>query len=304
MEDQFRAYFTGSTGGGVSSILSAPVGFDILRMVEDHALQPDVTGAVSCALMLALMAAPRSVLIKQENAYEEPTFTGADNRVFTVSNFGEMPESQEKAFAIMFFQALPSAKQWLLDLTACYQVRALTAQNVQGYFMSMNGTYVRGASVIPILETSKNQIMNIVGDDVLRAQLTRNKFMEYHTAFSSTPGLVTRAAEDLKEVIVVSDETQDKVEFALNHYWDSTAVDNIPQSLVAVTHAYLSVMRSLPEGWVQGEKAKTNTGILVYRRWLSLITRWAEIVRNTEGIDRAANMDELVASVPRDSILF
>jgi hypothetical protein len=304
MEDEFRAFFTGATAGGVSSILANPIGNDILQMIEDHALQADVTGAVACSLMLALAAAPRSMVIKQANDLREPTFLLRENQAFNASNFATMPEGQEKAFAIMFFQAYPSARQWLLDLTACHQVRALNGQNIQGYFMSMNGTYVRGAAMVQILETAKNKIMNIVGDEYLRNQLTKNKFMEYHTAFSSTPGLVVRATEDLKEVIAVSDETQDKLEMALSNYWDSTVIDQIPQSLVAVTHAYLSVMRALPEGWIQGEKAKTNTGILVYRRWLVLITRWSELVKNTDGIERASSIAELVASVPRDSILF
>jgi hypothetical protein len=304
MEEQFRAFFAGSTAGGVSSIIANPIGNDILKMVEDHALQMDVTGAVACSLMLALAAAPRSMVIKQERSPDVPTFLIRDMQPFTADNFDAMPESQEKAFAIMFYQAYPSARQWLLDLTACHQVRALTGQNIQGYFMSMNGTYVRGAAITMILETAKNQIMNIVGDEILRLQLTRNKFMEYHTAFSSTPGLVQRATEDLKEVIAVTDDTQDKLDAALANFWDSTAVDQIPQSLVAVTHAYLSVMRSLPEGWIQGEKAKNSTGILVYRRWLVLITRWSELIKNTDAIERAANMAELLASVPRDSILF
>lgn len=299
-------FFSNSRRGGVGSIIPFNVGYNINRLVEEHGQQYDITGAVYSSMVLSLSEMPGSMLLRQSNNFSEPTFPlttrnedgSNDTRNYNMETVKDMPEGPQKAFAMMFVQAIPAARSWLLDLTACHQVRSLTAQNIQGYFQSMNGTNVRGAAIIPILETSKNQIENILGNDSLRSLLGKNKFMEYHTTYSSTPGLVVRAVDDLRELINITDETQDKLDAALSNFWEQSYNDRIPSILVAITHCYLSVMGVLPNNWWQGEKAKNNVGVIIYRRWTAIIKRWADLTKNTDELDNAHDLAELRAAIP------
>jgi len=305
-------YFTGSTATGVGSLLNHPVGNDITALIRDAGKTYDLTGAIYASMCLTLKTVPGNQLQGQSNALTTPTVSvtirNADGttstRSYDAGDYETMPEGELKAFTTMFFTALTSARQWLLDLTACYQVRALTATNIQGYFASMNGTAVRGADIIPLLEVSKNQMAKITASDDLRNLLTQNKFMRYHTSASSTAGLVKRAVADCREIITIETKTADLVDEAERYYWDLDKTDQIPTALVAFTHAYLSATGALPGNWYQGERAASSVGLVVYRRWINVIRKWIDLVKAAEGIDATTSIDELSRLTLRIGIHF
>lgn len=303
--DPFLKFFQGSIAAGVGSMLPGAIGPDIMKMVTDHNKQLDTTGAVYIALCMTYMIMPGAIFMKQSDFTKDPFISitartrATDGTVtavttpYAITSIETIPESEEKVFGILLTQALVGARRWLLDLTACWQVRPLKAANVQGYFQSMNGTTVRGAEIVPFFNAVKNSMDTIMENDQYRALLSKNKFMKYHTSSSSTAGLVKRAVQACRSFIAISPVTAASVNSALSRYWDLNEADKIPRNLVAFAHAYLSAAKSLPENWYQGNAARDEIGDGLYLKWRETAKRWIELTQNLDAIREAKDLDSL-----------
>lgn len=276
----------------------------------------DVTGAVLTALCTAYMAMPGAIFMRQDNDYTRPTFkitkrvkqedgtVVAETDEYTDADIEDMPESEEKAFAIMYRQAAQGSRQWLLDLSACWQVRPLNGGNVTGYFASQGGTIVKGASLVHFFEAVKNSLRRVMADERYRSLLTKNKFMRYHTSAASTAGLVKRAVSECKGMIRLSPASAAAINDAVAAYWDLDMTDRIPKHLVAFTHAYLSSANQLPDNWYQGKAAVAEVSTKLYRKWRAFLDKASELSLNIDAMRDAKTLAELATYVSVDDLTF
>lgn len=316
--DPFYAFFRDAPSGGVGSIITQPIGYDLGQLIRDHGKQMDVTGAVYAAMLVVFSEVPNTSFVRQANLFTEATLTAmvtpplaADGtqppdveEPFVVADFGAIPDGPVKAWGFMMIQALNGAKRWLFELTAAQQVRRLNASNISNYFMGYNGTVVKGADIIPILDMAKNQFERIMADPFYRGIISDNNWMRYHTAASSTPALIRRAIADTSGLVEWDPVLIARVDDAFDRFWDKTVVDGLPRSLLAFTHAYLKAMKQLPDDWKQGEAAVVTGGAINYALWVKLIKKFAEIKKDSAAISEAEDLPALLAAIPPGAFNF
>lgn len=296
---QTTALFVGVAASGVGDALPHPIGNNLTELLRVYELEYDTTGAVVAAMLNCLHGMP--------GTHPQPVVT-ANPSVMSVGIPAAgaavlrddpllVAEMDRRAFLEQYLIAIPSAAAWVRDLTACHQVSALNAGNVENYFQALNGTRVRAQAVIRVLNATKNIFPKLVDIHAVRNAFTNIEFIRYHIAYSSTPGLVQRFIDDTVGFTVISAATQATVANAINNYWDRTASDAIPRRIVAMARAYLESINMLPANWYQGIKAKQGVSPILYTRWVQAFVNFSRIQNADAGMTAAADLATLTGVV-------
>lgn len=191
----------------------------------------------------------------------------------------------------------PRAPFWLLDLTACHQVKPIKAANVSSFFKMTSRVTINGREIMKVLDFAAVAIPKILDDAALRPHLGDNTFMDYHTSYSSTAGLVASMLSSAPTVthVMFSDATWDAVNASVDDPSDRELNAAIPQSAVVATHAYLVVNGRLPDNWYQGEKAVSSAPASRYNYYRMIFKKIKDISADAEAIDAVRTTAALIA---------
>lgn len=283
---------------GVGAGFPFPVGKDLSTMVRQFRLDYDVSGAVVCAMMLACRQIDPERVRGQDPEPDNYTVetVGEDGTTSTQTNPDAVRELARADFLRNVKGSEESAMAWLRDLVMCHQVSPLNESNAHNYFLALNGTEVNGRDVIMVLEVAKNLLEKLVDLEDIRDAATNIEFIAYHISYASTQGLVKRMLDDLKGFLPVSDNTIGLVEHACMNFWDREAINAIPTRVVAMTHAYLSVMDMLPSNWYQGRKAVQATSPILYARWTQVFRAYRRVKTEAAALDAARSERDILAA--------
>jgi len=242
---------------------------------------------LTCSLAPTAGAAPNAVL-----AYVN--VAGADDQVLaegiTLNQFRTIVADAPKAI------------YWLLNLAACHQIKPLKASNIMNYFKMTSRVTMTGREVLKVLEFSAMTLPRIMGDQALMDMLEQNQFMTYHTSYSSTATLVEEMLASSRAVtnIMFSGETRAAVRASFEDLHDAALNAAISQQVVLATYAYLSAFNKLPDGWFQGEKAKSNLPANKYNQYLAIFKKLKLLSAGMAEIEAAGTMDALIAAIGVD----
>lgn len=191
------------------------------------------------------------------------------------------------------------ALHWLLDLAACVQVKPLQARNMANYFQMNSRAMISGRLVVRIINFAAIAIERISENNDLKALLTNGKFMEYHTAFSSSANLAAEMLEVCPPVTnhIFSAGSRAAVANSKADATSSTLNALISQQILLATHAYLTVFQKLPEAWYQGEKAVASLPANRYAMYKAVFKSIKRITVDSEAIDSAASIDALIEAL-------
>lgn len=166
-----------------------------------------------------------------------------------------------------------AAVPYLLDLSACHQIRELNAGNLAGYFAGINLHQIVGNLIARSLNYFSSKLPMIMKDAELRSIIPDLIFIKYHTSFASTPQLVKKMFDSVPELTAsyVSEETKSLVNIAIENHWDLQAVYKIPLNVVMMTYCFLDVNDALPDNWYQGRRAFESIGS--GQKWKAIFRR-------------------------------
>jgi hypothetical protein len=271
----------------------------LTELLRQYELEYDTTGAVVAAMLNCLHGMPgthpQAPPLPNPSVMSTPAGAGAAAALQHDPTL--VAEADRRAFLEQYLIAVPSGAAWVRDLTACHQVSALNAGNVENYFQAMNGTRVRAQAIIRVLNATKNIFPKLVDIPNIRAAFTNIEFIRYHIAYSSTPGLVQRFIDDTIGFTVIGAATQNAVTNAITNYWDRAASDAIPRRVVAMARAYLESINMLPPNWYQGVKAKQGVSPILYARWIQAFAHFSRIQNADAGMAAAPDLATLTGVV-------
>lgn len=284
-------------------MMAKPVGKDLRRLIRDHDLSIDITGAVMASMLIALSETDAAGIPIQADQPREVGFVEAadEGKRQEVTNPLEVANDDERAFLMQVLQGLPHAGLWLLQLTAISQGKRLNPNNVRSYFMSQNSTMVNPAPILTLLDVTRNAMLQIKSDESLLAALIDQPFMEYHTNASSTPALVKTFLDSVGDKVVISDEAMAAVTEAVNHQSNLELARKIPPALVAMTHAYQKAVKRPIMNWYQGDAAAAAVDPPRYTKWVAYFTKLNEIRAALPDLSDVSDEDTLMAAVPADT---
>jgi hypothetical protein len=204
------------------------------------------------------------------------------------------------------FRALLSdsgaAIYWLLDLTACHQIKPLKAMNISNFFRMSSRINITGREILKVLEYASSAIEKITQNNALMALLNNNTFMTYHTSFSSTATLVQEMLSSSPGVtnVMFSAATRTAVANSAAHLHDQALNASISQQAILATYAYLVAFSKLPENWFQGEKAKSSLPATRYAAYVAIFRRLRALSADIAAIEGAADVEALIAAIGPD----
>lgn len=193
---------------------------------------------------------------------------------------------------------------WLLDLVACHQVKPLNAGNIRNYFRAGSRVNVTGREIMKVIDFAAVTLGRVMDTPALVAMLDDSKFMDYHTSYSSSGKLAEEmisCAPALTHALF-TDETRAAITTSANNPSSRENNEAIPEQALLATHAYLSAFGKLPEGWFQGERARSSLPASKYNVYLALFRRLRVLSSNVDALEAATDIAGLIASVAADML--
>lgn len=192
---------------------------------------------------------------------------------------------------------------WYLILVACTQVRELSDANLQN-FAKMSGSKPLPPRVKSFLIYWAAMQEPLYKDAGVQERFADNKFFEYHTTGSSTPGLCMRALDEVEELGVFEDAEKELITAA---YYTPECIEfarMIPPVTLVKARAVLEACGNLPEIWYMGEKAKANFTAKKYTALVMYLKQIFAIQVKTEDLSERSmpvlkeDLKELLTSFP------
>jgi len=248
---------------------------------------PNDQNALTCAIQPAAGAAPGTAV-----TYHAPN--GALTQVLAeaipISQFRLLLGDYGKAF------------HWVLNLAGCHQVKPLKAQNVMNYFRSNSRITITGREVIKVVDYAAVALPSLMNDEAFRDAMEDTQFMTYHTSYSSTAGLAQEMLSSAPAItnLLFSQASRNAIAASKNSLHDAALNALIPPMSILATYAYLQAFQKLPDGWFQGEKAKTTLPATRYAAYFAIFRKLRELSADVAAITNAADMDSLIAAIGAD----
>jgi len=313
--DDIQALGRGS--GTIVKRFPNPVGNNIRLMIEAWGFDNSIEDAINMAMLAIYSAIPNAPHTPQ-NAVLAANARIYQGRNLANTGFEDLDEAGVRAAAdircpkkmlqLTFMDAVTSAGGWIIDLVWAEQVKPLSVDNIQNYFLSKGEIKVKGKSIlstISIMASALPRFSAIGGAAHARAGLTLiarddSRWIKYHTTYTSTPALVQKAIDIAGNPVVGfwSAATIAAVGNAIASPWDRALPDIIPRRAVACAHAVLTAYNCCPRKWYQGEDAVKQTATNLYNIWLKFFEKMNDLQSNNAGFNAAPNIAALAPMLP------
>lgn len=307
----FLAALNAANRGGLTPNAQLTASKEFNRFLTHNALAFDAESSIAWLMTEAVDTAlgedadiPRVMDDEDELCARCVAVAGADGVLYDPAGAENQVIEQgipSAAFNLLLDDA-GKALYWLLDLTACHQVKPLNARNIANYFRANSRVNISGREILKVVDFAAITIERIMGNEQYVALLEDSKFMTYHTSYSSSAKLAVEMIDSAPGVTHVFFSAATRAAIAASAADPSNRALNeaIPEQVILATHAYLSAFGKLPENWFQGDRAKTSLPASKYNVYLAVFRRLRTLSANTEAIEAAGTAAALVGLIGAD----
>jgi len=191
---------------------------------------------------------------------------------------------------------LASGRAWLLDLVTCSKVRGLKKKNIRNYFLSAGLKGVGGSWVLKLIESYASFIPVLTDNAEFLTRIRGNKFLSYHTSYSSSAGLMEQFLLPVGSPIV-TDATRNAIMASKEAPWDIDLNTALPTAAIQLTFILMAESGSEIDSWYQGRSARDEMPVSVATRMTAFAKKFYQLQSDVTPIERAANMAELAAAM-------
>nr|UNI74174.1 MAG: hypothetical protein [brine shrimp yue-like virus 5]UNI74176.1 MAG: hypothetical protein [brine shrimp yue-like virus 5]UNI74178.1 MAG: hypothetical protein [brine shrimp yue-like virus 5] len=303
---QYVDYFAKVTRTGQSMAFESVIGNDLNLLCDDWGVETDTKGAVTVGMLVALYRFPGISVPKQSNDKREMTFKYKKGNDTTETILVERnADSYGKDATEVWFRSCVTlaytARGWIIDLCACYQIKALSSSNIQNYFSSLYNTPCNSGAVLGIIRSAAPLMLPIMETPSLRDLVENSLFVQYHTTAASSAKLIKQFLDENEslEHLFTKPGEREIVERAIENRWSMEYQIAVPVELIAVAKAYYDAINVSIPNWYQGKKAESSVPATRYRQWVRFFKRWVELNADDRKIDKASNPEDLVSNAPK-----
>jgi len=310
----FLAAITAGRRGGLTPTAQLTASREFNRFLHENALNYDAESSVAWLMLEAVATAlpagtdvPRVAddqnhLCARAAAAAGTGAAGAAAAAVWDGGAGA-PAALQEGIPVDAFRSLVADRTkaifWLLDLTACHQIKPLRAQNISNYFRMNSRVTLNGREIMKVLDYAAISLPNIKDDNTLNVHVATNQFMTYHTAYSSSAGLASEMLDAAPAIthIMFTEATRTAVRNSAAAPHDRNMNLAIPQQVLLATYAYLEAFGKLPDNWFQGMKAFNSLPASKYNQYYAIFRRLKDLSTNTEAIREANTVATLVTLI-------
>ncbi|APG78140.1 hypothetical protein [Beihai sesarmid crab virus 3] len=297
---------------GVPIFAANTLSSNLKQIIEDWNLEMNTTGIVFCAISMNCLKfsgsrAPQNFADGTSLHYGdyEADMSALKSTNVLHATKGEIKTDISDETIINFcksvYESIDGAFRWLVDLIACYQTRPMNGTNIESYFMAISGTRVRGKIIVPLIEFAAASFPKVTDNSDLRTGLSKAKFMRYHTAKCSTPGLVSRFLNSVPTLRAkLADATVEAlIADAVADYWDLDKAELIPKRLLVAAFIYFEVSKIEVGDWYQGKRAMSETSGTTITQVRAFMKKYNEMVLEDADVDKISNLGEAASHIPQ-----
>ena len=170
----------------------------------------------------------------------------------------------------------------MVDLTYCNHVSPLGDENYHGYFSSMRSDTIPW-KVNELMDYLSRKLPGIQACADAEQLIERSTFVQYHTAASSTPGLIERALDSSPfgnvmfegEIAAYTRARRDLTNLSLER--------DIPPRVLVITSVILESCNQLPSNWYMGKKAVDAFSAAKNSALRKIVARGLTIANDAQG---------------------
>nr|UNI74180.1 MAG: hypothetical protein [brine shrimp yue-like virus 6] len=302
---KYEEYFSSSEVGGVPHLLDATITTDVNAMLTGWGADTDTKGSVLIAFVIAAarfecLELPVEGNIKGPMKYK---YTAKDSTEVEASEdaLGAVPNDAKGQWFKTTVMSLRRAKTWVIELSACHQIKVLKASNIENYFRSLYDTPCSAGTVLNVVKAVAARFDPIMKDPRLRKYVNNSAFIDYHTTAASSARLIKRFIEENPVLLpyFLKEGEQEFIEEALKYSWSVELQQQIPIELIAVAKAYLQANDIIINNWYQGNKATNAVPAVRYNQWVKFFKKWVSLNSNDSAIEKSTTPEELLLRAPR-----
>lgn len=207
---------------------------------------------------------------------------------------------EDRSFCAAVMDALAHSMAYVLDLVLCFKVSELAESNIKSYFMDKDRTAIDGGKVLKLMLFVYKKFPDLTASPAVMAALVNNPFMRYHTVASSTPALMTKVITDLgaESARYFSPAEIAAVAAAQASPTNLTLTNAISFRSIAVAGSFLDAYGFNFGSWYQLKRAVSMCPAGFYDTCRSFFQKRRTLSASTDGIVRAATLDELMNAIP------
>lgn len=215
-----------------------------------------------------------------------------------------IPDNEQRAYALMCSANVARGYGWLIDLIACYQVKAMKTKHIRSYFMAQDETKVDGSDIHHFILSVKATLPDIANDAVLLASLSQNDFMAYHLGYASTGAICQEMINFLGglAIQVFSGPSIAAVTASANAPHSRALNALIPNAVRLHGFAYGKALKKDFGDWVQGEKARSRLPASMYNSIFAMYAQISALSDNSAIITAAPTTVAVIAAMPANCI--
>jgi len=187
---------------------------------------------------------------------------------------------------------------WLVDLSACHQVKALSESNVENYFKMLNQP-VPASRVLKVVDHLSRACPRLI--TAIPDESRDSKFITYHTTVASGLGLVRRYLNSLPPVVLAL-WTQAEIKTVTDYLQNPSDIklaSRIPPNLVVHSYIFHDLSGTLPSKWFMGIKEVNVTSVPKINRIRAFYKKMMSLSSAVTDIEGATTMDELAVAFPK-----
>lgn len=183
------------------------------------------------------------------------------------------------------------AKKWGIMLAVAHQQKNLRTRNISALFKSFK-LEVNGEIMLPYVNWVSFALPNLGGIEELIKKFKEIKWLEYHTAISSSSVLCKKVIDFMEQgdekhevrKLYFSDNQKTFIQDAAANIWDAKAQAKVSTVSIGISYCFLKAIRMLPESWYQGQDAMEEMAAFMKLRYLAGFEKYAEIKADLKSI--------------------
>jgi len=188
----------------------------------------------------------------------------------------------------------PAAIGWFFDLLMASKKKALTNENVSGYFLSISVADVNPGPIASFFNMIRGYFTDRITNAVYRDSASESKWMTYRmTRYSAGPAMV-KIIPDLLQIRAISEATAVAIRAANAAPWDMALANAIPDASKGIAYIYYEAAGIELDDWVQGRKAADEFPAAVSKAYRTIFRKYFAIKVNMAGVEAAADMAALI----------
>lgn len=185
------------------------------------------------------------------------------------------------------------APNWLHNFVFAAKKKALTIENVEGFFASLDYQNIKASGFVKLINLISGFYAKMHGLDVERQSVIDNEWGEYRKSIYAGGKILAALIPAFKDLGIIKGDDEKDILKAAENPWDLQLNKKVRSVLKAYGCLYLRAAGTPIDAWIQGNKEVDKLPAVKVRGALDIFRKYLEIVNETSKVTQAKTKQEI-----------